>query len=238
MRATRLLTRDGAVIGVEADGQTFDGQVVIATGGFERDPALVRAFLRGPMTAPGSPPTNQGDGLRLGMTAGAALGNMSEAWWAPAFSVPRRARRRRAVLPPDVRATAPSPAASSSTAAAGATPTKRPTTTISAARCTSSTRRVQLSAGAELVHLRRGPPRQYHEVRSATRNRDPDWLAAGRLSRTLAGQIKVPPSALRETIERYNSHAARGSTKTSAAAPTPGTRTAPISPARATSSGR
>src|SRR6185436_10727310 len=89
VRASRLLTTtDGAVIGVEADGQTFEGQVVVATGGFERDPALVRAFLRGPMTAPGSPPTNQGDGLRLGMAAGAALGNMSEAWWAPAFAVP------------------------------------------------------------------------------------------------------------------------------------------------------
>ena len=71
--------------------QTFDGQVVIATGGFERDPALVRAFLRGPMTAPGSPPTNQGDGLQLGMAAGAQLGNMSEAWWAPAMRVARRA---------------------------------------------------------------------------------------------------------------------------------------------------
>ncbi len=69
VRAARLVTRDDAVVGVEADGQIFEGQVIVATGGFERDPALVRAFLRGPMTAPGSPPTNQGDGLRLGMAA-------------------------------------------------------------------------------------------------------------------------------------------------------------------------
>ena len=66
MRADRLLTRDGAVIGVASSGEDVHGQVVIATGGFERDPALVRAFLRGPMTAPGSPPTNQGDGLQAG----------------------------------------------------------------------------------------------------------------------------------------------------------------------------
>ena len=39
------------------------------------------------MTAPGSPPTNQGDGLKLGMSVGAQLGNMSEAWWAPAMRV-------------------------------------------------------------------------------------------------------------------------------------------------------
>jgi 3-oxosteroid 1-dehydrogenase len=58
---------------VSRQGRRFDGNVVIATGGFDRDPALVRAFLRGPMTAPGSPPTNEGDGLKMGMAAGAAL---------------------------------------------------------------------------------------------------------------------------------------------------------------------
>jgi phytoene dehydrogenase-like protein len=41
----RLLTSDGAVVGVLAGGQELRGQVVIATGGFERDPALVRAFF-------------------------------------------------------------------------------------------------------------------------------------------------------------------------------------------------
>ncbi|HEU0169326.1 MAG TPA: FAD-dependent oxidoreductase, partial [Chloroflexota bacterium] len=87
-RVERLIAPDGAVRGVEAGGETFEGPVVIASGGFERDPALVRTFLRGPMAAPGSPPTNQGDGLRMGMAAGAMLGNMSEAWWAPALSVP------------------------------------------------------------------------------------------------------------------------------------------------------
>jgi 3-oxosteroid 1-dehydrogenase len=88
-RARRLLTDPaGNVVGVEAGGEELPGSVVIATGGFERDPALVRAFLRGPMLAPASPPTNRGDGLRLGMTVGAGLGNMSEAWWCPALAVP------------------------------------------------------------------------------------------------------------------------------------------------------
>jgi 3-oxosteroid 1-dehydrogenase len=88
MRVSKLLTVDGAVVGVEAGGQRFEGNVIIASGGFERDPALVKTFLRGPMTAPGSPSTNEGDGLKMGMAVGAALGNMSEAWWAPATSVP------------------------------------------------------------------------------------------------------------------------------------------------------
>ena len=83
------LARSGrAVIGVDVDGQRLDGAVVIATGGFERDASLAASFLRGPVLGPAGPPTNRGDGLRLGMAAGAALGNMSEAWWCPAIQVP------------------------------------------------------------------------------------------------------------------------------------------------------
>ena len=67
-------TADGAVVGVEAGGERFEGNVVIASGGFDRNPALVKTFLRGPMNAPGSPSTNEGDGLTMGMAVGAALG--------------------------------------------------------------------------------------------------------------------------------------------------------------------
>jgi 3-oxosteroid 1-dehydrogenase len=88
VRVSKLLTADGAVVGVEAGGERFEGNVVIASGGFDRNPALVKTFLRGPMNAPGSPSTNEGDGLTMGMAVGAALGNMSEAWWSPATSVP------------------------------------------------------------------------------------------------------------------------------------------------------
>ena len=65
-----------------------DGAVVLATGGFDRDEQLVRAFLRGPMLAPTGAPGLVGDGLRLAMGAGAALGAMSEAWWCPATRIP------------------------------------------------------------------------------------------------------------------------------------------------------
>jgi 3-oxosteroid 1-dehydrogenase len=62
--------------------------VVLATGGFERDEALAKAFLRGPMVAPVGAPTAQGDGLRMAMAAGADLGLMSEAWWCPSITIP------------------------------------------------------------------------------------------------------------------------------------------------------
>jgi len=93
-RARRLL-RDGTgrIAGVRCDsgGGPIDVQAdatVLATGGFEWDESLKRSFLNGPLTHPTSPPFGEGDGLRMAMEAGAALANMSEAWWYPASSVP------------------------------------------------------------------------------------------------------------------------------------------------------
>jgi succinate dehydrogenase/fumarate reductase flavoprotein subunit len=88
VRARRLVVERGEVTGVETDEGAIGGRVVLAGGGFERDPALVRAFLRGPMTAPAGVSEDDGDCLRMAMVAGAALGNMSEAWWCPALRVP------------------------------------------------------------------------------------------------------------------------------------------------------
>jgi 3-oxosteroid 1-dehydrogenase len=92
-RGVRLVTEGGSVSGVEFE--TPDGAatvrtaaVVLATGGFEYDPELVRDFLRGPVTRPIGAPTNTGDGLRMAMRVGARLGNMREAWWAPVVSFP------------------------------------------------------------------------------------------------------------------------------------------------------
>ena len=62
--------------------------VILATGGFEWDKQLRQTFLRGPMTAPASPPTNQGDGLKLAISVGASLGNMTNSWWVPTLSIP------------------------------------------------------------------------------------------------------------------------------------------------------
>lgn len=87
--AASLVVRDGEVHGVAlADGTTLEGAVVLCTGGFERDPALARAFLRHPSPAVTGGPGATGDGLRMAMAVGAALGNMSEAWWCPAMAIP------------------------------------------------------------------------------------------------------------------------------------------------------
>jgi 3-oxosteroid 1-dehydrogenase len=92
-RAMRLLVEDGRVIGVEfeADGTTRQvhsrGGVVLATGGFDWDPALVRSFTRGPLERSVAVETNTGDGLKMAMRIGAALGNMREAWWVPIMDI-------------------------------------------------------------------------------------------------------------------------------------------------------
>lgn len=93
-RALELTTEDGRLAGVRfdsADGpftvRTRSG-VVLATGGFEWDADLVRAFVRGPLVRSASVPTNTGDGLKMAMRVGAALGTMREAWWVPIIDVP------------------------------------------------------------------------------------------------------------------------------------------------------
>jgi len=92
---THRLVREGErITGIEGtrEGAPFAlaarRGVVIATGGFEWDADLRQTFLRGPVTAPASPPTGKGEGLKLAMAAGAKLGNMTSAWWAPTLVTP------------------------------------------------------------------------------------------------------------------------------------------------------
>jgi 3-oxosteroid 1-dehydrogenase len=87
-RARRLIKQDGRIIGVvaeDAQGRDFAVRakrgVVIASGGFEWNEALVKAFVRGPLTGPVSVPENEGDGLIMAIEAGAQLGNMQNAFW-------------------------------------------------------------------------------------------------------------------------------------------------------------
>lgn len=91
----KALLRDGdriTGIAAEQNGQpltlTARRGVIIATGGFEWDAEMRQTFLRGPVTAPASPPTASGGGLTLAMAAGAKLGNMTSAWWAPTLVTP------------------------------------------------------------------------------------------------------------------------------------------------------
>ncbi|HZC52539.1 MAG TPA: FAD-dependent oxidoreductase, partial [Mycobacterium sp.] len=93
-RAEQLLGEGGEVTGVRValpgGGLRVRARrgVILGTGGFEWDPVLAQAFLRGPMHGAVSPPNNTGDGLRMAMAHGADLGNMGEAWWVPIVRIP------------------------------------------------------------------------------------------------------------------------------------------------------
>lgn len=93
-RAEELITDGPEVTGVRVAlpertiGVRARRGVILGTGGFEWDPALTQAFLRGPMHGAVSPPNNTGDGLRMAMAHGADLANMGEAWWVPIVQIP------------------------------------------------------------------------------------------------------------------------------------------------------
>lgn len=93
-RAEELITEGSEVTGVRValPERTISVRarrgVILGTGGFEWDPALAQAFLRGPMHGAVSPPNNTGDGLRMAMAHGADLANMGEAWWVPIVQIP------------------------------------------------------------------------------------------------------------------------------------------------------
>jgi 3-oxosteroid 1-dehydrogenase len=209
-RARRLVMEGGEVVGVATDEAVVPGRVVLAGGGFERDPALVRAFLRGPMTAPAGVPECDGDCLRMAMSAGAALGNMSEAWWCPALSVPGEQldgaplyrlvlteRARPGSLMVDVHARRFVDEATNYNdvgrtlhdfdAAGFAFPR------ASAWLVFDAEYRARYSIGP----LGRGGP-------------DPGWVARGDDLGELAAAIDAPPDALAATVERFNVAAAAG----------------------------
>ena len=99
-----LIIENGEVVGVHMETPKVPVEVrarkgvILASGGFEHDKELVRAFTRGPMTHPVSIETSTGDGLRMAMKAGAMLSNMREAWWIPTGVVPPEANRMGKVL--------------------------------------------------------------------------------------------------------------------------------------------
>ncbi|MGI5159184.1 FAD-dependent oxidoreductase [Microbispora sp. CA-102843] len=93
-RAVELLVEDDRVTGVRFESASGSHEVrarkavIIATGGFEHAPELVRDFLHGPVAHPPGAPSNTGDGLRMAMRLGAGLGVMHEAWWVPVVLAP------------------------------------------------------------------------------------------------------------------------------------------------------
>lgn len=184
--------------------------VVLATGGFERDPGLVRAFLRGPMLAPVGAPGACGDGLRMAISAGAALGNMSEAWWCPAISLPGETidglPMSRLILTERARA--------GSLIVNG-----EGRRFVDEAQNYNDLGRAMQDFDPGRYAFRNVPAwlvfgaayrRDYRIGPLARRDPDPEWLARGETLAELAAAIGAPATDLERTVGRFNAAAERG----------------------------
>ena len=93
--ASGLVVEDGAAVGVVAEGRTLRARrgTVIATGGFSHDAALRARLLpaKAGMTSAASS-GNTGDGIRIGLDAGGAIGEgaAGNAFWTPVSRYRRR----------------------------------------------------------------------------------------------------------------------------------------------------
>ena len=82
-----IMDDKGEVVGVEAvhDGKTLQfaaGKAVIfGSGGFTHNVEMAHDYLRGRIFGGCAVPTNTGDFVNIAIRAGAALGNMNNAWW-------------------------------------------------------------------------------------------------------------------------------------------------------------
>jgi succinate dehydrogenase/fumarate reductase flavoprotein subunit len=163
------------------------------------------------MTAPGSPPTNEGDGLKMGMAVGAALGNMSEAWWSPAMTVPGRTVDGAPfhwLLLGAVRA-----------APGGIIVDSRGRRYADEASNYNDFGRSMHEFDPANFTFPRSPSWLIFDAQRrrtvdvgplSPADPDPDWLVRGATLEELAGHLAMQPRTLRETVERYNTFSAAG----------------------------
>jgi succinate dehydrogenase/fumarate reductase flavoprotein subunit len=214
-RGVRLLSAGGAVTGVEIEtpagaAPVSARAVILATGGFECDAALVRDFLRGPLTRAIGAPSDTGDGLRMAMRVGAQLGNMREAWWAPVVSFPghRRDGARNGLL------------TSRERALPGAIMVNR-----YGRRFANEAANYNAFGGAyhqldaarfEYVNLpsylifSQSTVDRFGVFGGAPGDRVPQWVTGAGTLDELAGALGIPAPQLRATVERFNKDAASG----------------------------
>ena len=209
-RARELVVESGRVVGVRGDGVDERGAVILASGGFERDPALARAFLRAPTTGLAGAPGSRGDGLRMAMAVGADLGNMSEAWWSPTYRVPGDhidgERLDRMIL-------------WERSWPGSLIVDQRGHRFVNEAANYNDVGRTLHDFDAATFSFPRAPSWMVFD--GAFRGRytvgplvpgapDPEWLEVGEDLAALAGSIGIEPAALADTVERFNGFFATG----------------------------
>jgi 3-oxosteroid 1-dehydrogenase len=214
-RVVELVQVDGEVIGLrcERDGAeqligTRKG-IVLACGGFEWNPELVRGFI-GYDVKPLSPPNNVGDGLVMAMEAGAQLANMNSYWGQPAMFDPDITRHGELVPQFEWARGEPSSIIVNQSGRRFANeamayndfpkafgqydpttvtfPNEAPAWMVFDQRVRDSSR---------VLSMQPGEP-------------TPSWVPVADTIEGLADKIGIDPAALAATVARYNEHAERG----------------------------
>jgi 3-oxosteroid 1-dehydrogenase len=210
-----LVVHDGAVIGLRAagpDGPLLVGcrkGVVLACGGFEWNPDLVKSFI-GYDVQPLSPGGNTGDGLVMAIEAGAALANMASFWGQGAMFDPTVRRDGHLVPQFEWARGAPSSLVVNGNAARFA----------NEAMPYNDFPKAFGVFDATTATFPNNPPAWMifdQSVRDATRilsmfpgEPTPDWVPVADTIPELAVKIGLDPDALQATVERFNAAAERG----------------------------
>jgi 3-oxosteroid 1-dehydrogenase len=184
--------------------------VILACGGYEWSPQLRRAFLPGAVTHPQTPPFNEGDGLIMAMEVGAALGNMSEAWWYPTGAVPGETYEGRPLSRPlGMERSGPHTIMVN----------RRGERFVNEAANYNDMAKALLDFDATAFGDRNLPcwvvfdsqyRGRYPVLTLAPTDPQPDWLISAPTLDELAGRVGIPARALANTVERWNSMVAQG----------------------------
>lgn len=210
--ATRLVREHGRIAAVEAGGETIRAHraVIVATGGFEWNPALTKSFLRGPISHPASPPTNTGDGLKLLMAAGASLGNMTSAWWCPTLLAgeqwPDGNPRATPVL---IERTLPGTLIVNGQGSRFCNEAVNYSAIAGAFHAFDPGSYAYANTPAWLIFDHTAKLRYAFATAQPGPN-VPDWMISEPTLEALAARLNLPAEALLATVERFNSHARAG----------------------------
>ena len=204
VRGVRFSTDEG-----DHEVQANSG-VVVATGGFEFNTEMAKAFLRGPMTGPAGSPENTGDGLVMSIEAGARLANMGSAWWVPITRIPGEeqfgAPKVNLIL---LERTRPGSLMVNSTGRRFCNEAGNYNSMGGVFHQFDPVNFNYPNLPAWLI-FDHAHKQRYDVVASPAGEDVPEWMASGDTPAELAHEIGVDPTALTETIARFNEHARAG----------------------------
>jgi len=206
---------DGDVIGVVADHDGAELRlgsrkgVVLACGGFEWNPELVRAHI-GYDVKPLSPPNNVGDGLTMASDAGAMLANLTSYWGTPVMFDPEITRDGALVPQFEWGRGAPSSIVVNAKGKRFANEAL-PYNDFPKAFGRFDPDAIEFPNAAPAFQIFDQKVRDAQRVLSMHPGHpDPGWVVKAETIGELADKIGVDRAALEDTIARYNEHAARG----------------------------